>query len=277
MEAALMNSRGRNIGILWSLVVGAFALMPLVIIIVSSFSSVAFGAWPPPGWSLRWYANLSEQTGLMDAVALSLLVALPTTFLTCVVGLCASIALVRHTFVGKRLVNGLSFAPIVVPKVALGFALFIYLNRLGLFNLGPLGLIAAHIVITLPFATTFLSAALVRADREVEAAAIDLGATPIRAFLRVGLPQIRSALTATALFVFIISFDEVDTSVFLIPLNEQTLPTWMFQYMQKYQDPTLAALSAILIAVSLLVAASGAVLLNRSGVLTTLLSTNRRT
>ncbi len=63
-----MNSRGRNIGILWSLVVGAFALMPLVIIIVSSFSSVAFGAWPPPGWSLRWYANLSEQTGLMDAV-----------------------------------------------------------------------------------------------------------------------------------------------------------------------------------------------------------------
>jgi len=268
MEAALMNSRGRNIGILWSLVVGAFALMPLVIIIISSFSSVAFGAWPPPGWSLRWYANLSEQTGLMDAVALSLLVALPTTFLTCVVGLCASIALVRHTFVGKRLVNGLS--------VALGFALFIYLNRLGLFNLGPLGLIAAHIVITLPFATTFLSAALVRADREVEAAAIDLGATPIRAFLRVGLPQIRGALIATALFVFIISFDEVDTSVFLIPLNEQTLPTWMFQYMQKYQDPTLAALSAILIAVSLLVAASGAVLLNRSGVLTTLLSTNRR-
>lgn len=271
-----MTERRQILGTLWSSAIAIFAVLPLVIIVVSSFSSVAFGTWPPPGWSLRWYINLREQAGLLDAVMLSLLVAIPATVLSCLVGLCASVALVRHTFLGKRLVAGLSFAPIVVPKVALGFALFIYLNRLGLFSLGALGLIAAHVVITLPFATTFLSAALVRADLEVEAAAIDLGASPVRAFARVGLPQIRGALVATALFVFIISFDEVDTSVFLIPFNEQTLPTWMFQYMQKYQDPTLAALSTILIAVSLLVAAIGAVLLNRTGVLATLLSSNRR-
>lgn len=271
-----MTSRGRHAGLLWSLAVGIFALSPLVIIVISSFSSVAFGTWPPPGWSLRWYANLGEQGGLLDAVALSLVVAIPTTLLSIAVGLSASVALVRHTFVGRRLVEGLSFAPVVVPKVALGFALFIYLNRLGLFNLGPIGLIAAHVVITLPFATTFLSAALVRADSEVEAAAVDLGATPLIAFLRVGLPQIRDALIATALFVFIISFDEVDSSVFLIPLNEQTLATWMFQYMQKYQDPTLAALSTVLIAISLTVAAGVAALLNRSGVLATLLSSNQR-
>lgn len=272
-----MKRRTPVVGALWSAAIALFALLPLGIIMISSFSSVAYGAWPPPGWSPRWYTNLGEQIGLLDAVVLSVLVAVPATAITCLVGLCASVALVRHTFVGKRLVTGLSFAPIVVPKVALGFALFIYLSRLGLFSIGPLGLIAAHIIITLPFATTFLSAALVRADREVEAAAIDLGASPLRAFLRVGLPQIRGALVATALFVFIISFDEVDTSVFLIPFNEQTLPTWMFQYMQKYQDPTLAALSTILIAGSLLVAAIGAVLLGRSGVLATLLSATRRT
>jgi putative spermidine/putrescine transport system permease protein len=270
------STRGRYGALLWSVVVALFALSPLVIIVISSFSSVAYGTWPPPGWSLRWYSNLAEQSGLGDAVVLSLLVAVPATLLSMVIGLSAAVGLVRHTFVGRRLVEGLSFAPVLVPKVALGFALFIYLNRLGLFNVGPIGLIAAHIVITLPFVTTFLSAALVRADREVEAAAVDLGATPLVAFLRVGIPQIRDALIATALFVFIISFDEVDTSVFLIPLNEQTLPTWMFQYMQKYQDPTLAALSTVLIAISLLVAASVAALLNRSGVLATLLSPSQR-
>lgn len=270
-----MRPRHQVISSSWALLVAAFALLPLGIIIVSSFSSVAFGAWPPPGWSLQWYQNLAEQPGLLEAALLSFTVSIPATLITCTIGLAAAIALVRHTFVGKRLVNGLSFAPIVVPKVALGFALFIYLNRLGVFEIGPLGLIAAHIIITLPFATTILSAALVRADQEVELAAIDLGASPLRAFLSVGLPQIRGALIATALFVFIVSFDEVDASVFLIPFNEQTLPTWMFQYMQKYQDPTLAALSTILIAGSIAVAALGTYLLTRSGVLATLVSSHR--
>ena len=270
---AVATGVARNV---WIVLVLAFALLPLVIIVINSFSSVSYGAWPPPGWSTRWYGNLVSQDGLADAVILSLVVAIPVTAITLAIGLGASVALSRYRFLGKRWVSAGAFAPIVVPKVALGFALFIYLNRLALFGAGPLGLILGHIVITLPFATTILTAALVRSDLELEAAAVDLGARPVRAFATITLPQIRGALVATALFVFIISFDEVDASVFLVPFNQQTLPTWMFQYMQKYQDPTLAALSTILIAVSLALAGICAIILSRSGVLSALARSNNR-
>jgi len=258
-------------GGVWVALVLAFTVLPLLIIAVASFSSVSYGVWPPPGYSTHWYHNLLEQADLSSAAVLSLEVALLTTVVVTLLALTSAVALTRYTFVGRRLVEGMSFAPIVVPKAALGFALFIYLNRLGLFDIGVLGLTAAHAVITLPFASTLLTAALVRADRQVEEAAVDLGASPSRAFATVTLPQLRPALIASALFVFILSFDEVDATVFLLPNGRQTLPVWMYQYMQKYQDPTLAALSTLLICASLLLAAAAALVLTRSGVFGTLL------
>ncbi|MGH3682053.1 MAG: ABC transporter permease [Natronosporangium sp.] len=267
--AASRRSRAARTG--WLVVICAFTVLPLAIIVVASFSTVSYGAWPPPGYSLQWYRNLWEQPGLVEATSLSLRVALATTVVTGLLGLGVSVAIVRYTFLGRRLTRGLTFAPLVVPKVALGFALFIYLNRLGVFDAGTLGLVAAHVIITLPFVSTLLSAALVRADRSVEEAAMDLGASPVRAFWAVTLPQIRPALIATGLFVFVLSFDEVDASVFVLPIDRQTLPVWMYQYMQRFQDPTLAALSTVLIAASLLLAVLGALALRRSGVLATLL------
>jgi putative spermidine/putrescine transport system permease protein len=261
---------------LWLALVLAFTVLPLAIIALTSFSSVSYGVWPPPGYSTRWYENLATQDTLGSAALRSLEVALLTTAVTTVLALLGAVALTRHTFIGRRLVEGMSFAPIVVPKAALGFALFIYFNRIGLVDVGVLGLTAAHVVITLPFASTLLTAALVRADRQVEEAAIDLGANPMRAFAAVTLPQLRPAMIASAMFVFIISFDEVDSTVFLLPTGRQTLPVWMYQYMQRYQDPTLAALSTLLIAGSLLLVAVAALVLTRSGVLGTLLRRTAR-
>jgi putative spermidine/putrescine transport system permease protein len=259
----------------WLTAVCVFMVLPLAIIVVSSFSAVSYGAWPPPAYSLEWYRNLLGQPGLAEAALLSVQVAGLTTVLTTLLGLGVAVALTRHRFIGRRLTEGLTFAPIVVPKVALGFAIFIYLNRTGLYGEGTLGLVAAHVVITLPFASTLLTAALVRADVDTEAAARDLGAQPMRAFAAATLPQIRPALVATALFVFIVSFDEVDASVFLLPIDRQTLPVWMYTYMQQYQDPTLAALSALLIGASLTAALAAAVILRRSGVLAVLLRRGR--
>lgn len=254
----------------WLVAICLFTVAPLAIIVVASFSSVSYGAWPPPGWSLEWYQNLLDQPGLVDAAVLSLRVAVATTVVAGLIGLGVAVAIVRHTFVGRRLVQGMTFAPIVVPKVALGFALFIYLNRLGFLDAGELGLVAAHVVITLPFVSTLLMAALVRVDRTVEEAATDLGAAPVRAFWHTTLPQIRPALVASALFVFVISFDEVDASIFLLPIDRQTLPVWMFQYMQRFQDPTLAALSTVLIAGSLALAVLAMLALRRSGLIGTM-------
>ena len=269
------NRRTRTIRGIWLAVVSLFTVLPLAIIVVSSFSSVSYGAWPPPGFSLQWYDNLLDQPGLVDAALLSLRVAALTTLLTTTLGLGVAVALTRHRFLGRRLTEGLTFAPIVVPKVALGFAIFIYLNRLGLYEQGSLGLVAAHVIITLPFSSTLLTAALIRAEPDAEAAARDLGAYPLRAFVAATVPQIRPALVATTLFVFILSFDEVDASVFVLPIDRETLPVWMYTYMQKYQDPTLAALSSLLIGASLAAATTAAVTLRRSGLFAVLLRRGR--
>lgn len=272
-----ISRRGHLVRGLWLAAVSLFTVLPLAIIVVNSFSTVSFGAWPPPGLSVRWYQNLLEQSGLGEAAVLSLRIAVLTTVLTILLGLGVAIALTRHRFWGRGLTQGLTFAPIVVPKVALGFAIFIYLNRLGVYSEGTLGLVAAHVIITLPFASILLTAALIRADAAVEEAARDLGAHPVRAFLSTTLPMIRPAVVATALLVFIISFDEVDASVFVLPIDRQTLPVWMYTYMQQYQDPTLAALSTLLIGASIILAAVAATTLRRAGVFAVLLRRSDRT
>jgi putative spermidine/putrescine transport system permease protein len=254
---------------IWLLVVYAFVLLPLAIIVINSFSSVSYGTWPPPGLSTKWYANLLDQTGLGSAVLLSLEVALAATVISTVIGMATSTALVRNRMPGGRLIESFVLSPTVVPKVAFGFAGFIYLHRLGLFG-GVAGLMVTHIVIILPFVVIVLTAALMRADASLEAAAKDLGASPLRAFRLVTFPQIRPALIAAALFAFVVSFDEVDMTVFLLAPNQNTLPVWMFVYLQKYQDPTLAALSTLLIGAALLIAGAVALLLARSGVFSSL-------
>lgn len=270
-----VTTRGSVIRGLWLTIVCLFTLLPLVIIIVNSFSTVSFGAWPPPGFSVEWYENLAAQPGLGEALVLSLQVAVLTTVVTIVLGLGVAVALTRHRFWGRGLTRGLTFAPIVVPKVALGFAIFIYFNRLGIYGEGTLGLVAVHVIITMPFAAILLTAALVRADPDVEEAARDLGAHPVRAFASTTLTMIRPAVLATSLLVFIISFDEVDATVFVLPIDRETLPVWMYTYMQQYQDPTLAALSTLLIAGSVVIAAIAAITLRRAGVFAVLLRRNQ--
>ncbi|MCG5220050.1 ABC transporter permease subunit [Streptosporangium sp. KLBMP 9127] len=258
----------------WLAAVYVFVLLPLVIVVINSFSSVSFGTWPPPGLSTKWYANLFQQPGLGAAAVLSLEVAICATAVSMVIGTAAATALVRHRPPGRRVLETLTLSPTVVPKVAFGFAGFIYLHRLGLFG-GIGGLIATHVVIILPFVVIVVTAALMRADVTLEAAAKDLGAAPLRAFRLATLPQIRPALVAAALFAFVVSFDEIDMTVFLLAPDQNTLPVWMFVYMQKYQDPTLAALSTLLIAAALVIAGLVALLLARSGVFATLTGSRR--
>lgn len=247
------------------LLVLAFVVLPLAIVVVSSFSSVSYGAWPPPGLSTEWYSNLLEQEGLVAAAGRSLEVAFLATALSLVAGTLAALALVRVRFLGRRAVEGFVLAPLVVPKVAIGFSAFILFTRLGWY--GSTGsLVLAHVVITLPLTVTIAAAGLLRVDRSLEEAARDLGASPANAFRLATLPQIRPALLAAIVLAFVTSFDEVDTSIFLVAPDQETLPISMYNYAQQYQDPTLAALSTLLIVGSLLLAGAAAVALMRSGV-----------
>lgn len=230
-----------------------FVVAPIAIVVVNSFNSVSYGAWPPPSFSLRWYANLADQAEFAGAAVRSIEIGLAATAASLVTGTLAALALVRLRFRGKDAVNALLLSPLIVPKIALGLGGFVLFLRLGVYGSLP-SLFLAHWVLTLPFMVSIVAAGLVRVHPSLEEAAMDLGATRVRAFLEVTVPQLRRSLTAACVLSFVVSFDEVDASIFLVAPRAPTLPTAMYTYMQKFQDPTLAALSTVLIAGTLLLA-----------------------
>jgi putative spermidine/putrescine transport system permease protein len=241
----------------------AFILAPLLIIIVSSFSSVAFNVFPPPGWSTRWYANMLAQSSFGLAAVRSVVLGLLVTALSLVIGTMASYALMRHRLPGAGLIRAFVMAPVVVPKIVLGVAVFMFFVRLGVAS-DYSSLLLTHTLVSFPFVVAVVSAALANFDWSLEEAARDLGAGRLTAFRRVLVPEIRVSLLIGAVFAFMTSFDQVETTLFLVRPGENTLPIEMFLYLQKWQDPTIAALSVVLILfAAILVVVLSAALRNR--------------
>jgi putative spermidine/putrescine transport system permease protein len=244
-EAGADRARDAVLRAVLALAVG-FVLLPLTIVVFYSFSSVAYGVFPPPGLSLRWYGNLLAQPAFRGAFLRSLGIGGAATALALIAGFPGALALVRGDFPGREPLRALLLSPIVMPKIVLGVGWFIFFARLGLQG-GVVPLILAHTIVVLPFVVSILAANLVGLDPSLEEAAQDLGAARPTVLWRIVLPQIRSGLAVSALLAFIVSFDQVESSIFLTRGENNTLPIEMFLYMEKWQDPTIAALSALLI------------------------------
>ncbi|MDQ7908481.1 ABC transporter permease [Phytohabitans sp. ZYX-F-186] len=224
----------------------AYLVAPLVFVVVNSFNDSSYGGWPPPGFSLRWYERLADQDGFLSAALVSLVVAALAALGAVLAGTAAAVSITRFRYPGRRLIESLLLAPLIVPKVAIGLGAFILFLQAGFYGRDG-ALVALHLVLLLPFAVNIVGGALVRIPPVYEQAARDLGAGPVRAFASATLPQLRRSLLAAYLLCFMISFDEVDATVFVVAPDQVTLPVSMYQYLQKYQDPTLAALSTVLI------------------------------
>jgi putative spermidine/putrescine transport system permease protein len=231
-----------------------FIVAPLLICVVNSFNPTEASRFPPTGISFRWYKNVLFDVGPMSPAQqfrsgflLSMAVSLGAVSLALLVGSPAAVGLVRSEFPGKEVIRSLFTAPLVVPQVVLGVALFLLFIRVGLFG-SPLSLVLSYGVIGLPFVVTLISATLLGVDPATEEAALDLGASPFQAFLRITLPQMRTGLMISALFVFISSFNDVQVAVFLARPGIITLPVRMFNYSMDHQNPSLAAFSTLLIA-----------------------------
>ena len=223
-----------------------FILAPLAVVVLTSFSSVAYNVFPPPGYDLRWYQNLWAQTNFGAAAIRSVVLALLVTLLSLVIGIAAAYALVRYRLPGSGLLRACVLAPIVVPKIVLGVAVFMFFVRVGTPD-SYSNLLLTHTLVAVPFVVAVVSAALANLDWSLEEAARDLGAGRLTAFRRVLLPEIRLSVLIGAIFAFMTSFDQVETTLFLTRPGTTTLPIEMFLYLQKWQDPTIAALSVVLI------------------------------
>jgi putative spermidine/putrescine transport system permease protein len=230
----------------------AFLALPILVVVPAAFAPESTLGFPPRGLSLRWFRNVVEQPQFVRAFSVSVLVAVLATAVSLATGTLATFALVRHRFAGRQALELLFVAPLVFPAIVYGIAMLMALNPLRLTRT-VLGLILAHVVLTLPYVVRAVGATLHGVNPALEESAAILGANRWRTLWHVTLPLIRPGLIAAATFSLIISFDEFTVSLFLTGPGLMTLPLEIYNYTEFTIDPTIAAISTVLIAISVAV------------------------
>ena len=257
----------RSLGgvILWFFValVLLFLIFPVFVVVPVSFSSAKYLQFPPPGWSFQWYQNYFERPGWVPATFVSIRVAIMTTILATTLGTAASLALVRGRFPGRNAINSFMVSPLVVPGIIVAIGVYFFYAQAKLVG-NPLGLALAHTALAIPFVVTNVSATLHGFDERLEYAAMSLGANRWQTFRRVTLPIIRPGVFAGALFAFITSFDELIVALFVSGTGAVTLPRKMWDSLRQEIDPTIAAVSTILITLSIAILLTAELLRQRA-------------
>jgi putative spermidine/putrescine transport system permease protein len=233
--------------------IATFILAPTIVVVGSSFSGGNLPQFPPSDLSLRWYAHALAQPIFTEAAFNSLWLALVATAIATPIALAAAIAIVRGDFAGKTAVQAVLLAPLFVPAIVVSLSILLVSARLNIREVG-LRLVAAHVLITMPYLVRTLIASLTRFDVTLEEAARTLGASPLRTFRIITLPLISPGLVAGALFALVVSFDNVSVSLFLTSARTNTLPLSILNYVEYNYDPSIAALSTMLVCISLLAA-----------------------
>lgn len=242
------HSSSRLLSIYVALIV-LFLALPVLIVIPSAFSNDVTLAFPPRGVSLKWFANVFRSSEFTDAFLVSASVAMLAAATSMVIGTLVAIALVRYRPPGREALLLLFLTPLIFPAIVLAAALSMVLGSLGLLRTFT-GLVLAHVLVTLPYVVRTVVSTLSEIDVALEEAAFTLGANRWRAFTHVTLPLLRPGLLAAATFALIISFDEFTISLFLVGPGLKTLPLEIYNYTDANIDPTIAAISTILICIT---------------------------
>jgi putative spermidine/putrescine transport system permease protein len=235
-------------GLVWVVAACAvvFLMAPLVVTVAVSFGSSAVFSLPPPAWSTRWYERVWASRDLWPAVLTSLRIAALSTVAALVLGTLCSIAVVRARFPGREALVTFLVSPLMLPGLVIGIAMLQGFRAIGLRDVGT-SLLVAHVVITLPYVVRTVVAALSLFDFTLIDAARTLGLTYPAALLRVLVPSLAPAFLTSGLFAFLASMDNYPISIFFTDAWTKTLPIQMLQYVEERPDPTIAAISALLI------------------------------
>lgn len=237
---------------LWTAAIVAFVLAPLVFVVAVSLTPLSHISLPSGGVSLRWYAQLLERPEFAEAAWNSIVLGLGASASAVVLGVLAALAIVRYRIPYRETIRMALTSPLFVPMVLSGLAILVFFAPYKWATPG-IRLYVAHSALTLPYVMRTVSASLSGFDMNQELAARNLGASPAKAFFLVTLPQLGPGVLAGTVFAFIVSFDNVGLSIFLTGAQYRTLPVELFAYMANENDPMAAALSVVMIAMSLIV------------------------
>jgi len=237
-------------GLTW--LVLAFLYVPLLIVAVLSFNTVASLSWPPKGFTLHWWRLAAHSTGARDALIVSLKTAIGATAIALVLGLLAALAIHRFKFFGRESLNLMIVLPIALPGIVTGIALNAAFRQVG-FNFGYLTLIIAHATFCIVVLYNNMLARFRRLSPNLEEASADLGAHTFQTFRFVTFPLLRTALLAGGLLAFGLSFDEIVVTTFAAGAGLETLPIWIFRNLSRgEQQPIVTVVATMVMVLSII-------------------------
>ncbi|MBE9127964.1 ABC transporter permease [Coleofasciculus sp. LEGE 07092] len=237
---------------LFSGVMFFYMYLPILVLTFYSFNESAYSAgWQ--GFTLKWYIKLLDDPRILRALQNSVTVAFAAVVISAVIGTLMAVGLARYYFPGKTLYRGISYLPLIIPDIAMAVATLVFLAVIGT----PLSLwtiVAAHVVFCLSYIAFVVSSRISSLDPHLEEAALDLGATPFQAFIKILLPELMPAIIAGCLISFVLSMDDFLIASFTAGTGATTLPMEIFSRIRTGVKPDINALSVILIGVSSLLA-----------------------
>jgi spermidine/putrescine transport system permease protein len=229
----------------WTISVMLFLYLPIAFLIACSFNN-SDSALHWSGFTLKWYHLLWLDHDLVLAIENSLIIATATTFVSVILGTGAAWLLYRYLFPARQLISTLLYLPLIVPEIIMGVSLMM-LFRAARIDLGFITVIIAHVTFCFPFVMAAVQARLAGIDPSLEEAALDLGATPARAFFLVIVPYLMPAISSGALLSFTLSLDEFIVTYFTCNAESMTLPVKIYGMVRSGLQPTLNAVSTLFI------------------------------
>jgi len=237
---------------IFSYLVLLFILSPVITIFVSSLNNANFISFPPQNITFKWYVEVFQNSNLIQSLGTSIYIGIVTAILSIILALSVSLALEKNNFPGKNIINSLLFAPITLPMVVLGIGLLFFLTSIGLVRTNT-GLILSHTVVALPYAMRSLASSIKGIDADVERSAAILGAKPFKILYKVTVPMILPGVIAGGMFSFLISFNNITLSIFLVGPKTNTFPVVLYHLTENVLSPIIAAAATISIALSAII------------------------
>lgn len=241
---------GRWFSVTVTVLVIIFTLAPLVLTAVMSFSDTFFATFPPQGFTFRWYAQVLTDWDFLNAVRYSLVLAFSATLGALLLGVPAAFAITRFHFIGRDSLKAFFLSPLIFPVLITGVSLLRLFSELGWRNV-PLAMLFGHMIVTTPYVVRTVSASLVLVDISLEEAARTLGASRMRTFWRVTVPQISAGLIAGSLFAFLVSFDNYAISLWLADAQHMPAPLMLYRQINVVFDPSVSAMSTLMVLIAL--------------------------
>ncbi len=228
-----------------------YVTLPSVVVIITAFSDKALLMFPPAGFSLKWFERAIGYDDFRKGLVNGLIITAWASTIALVCGTLAAFVIERFEFTGKRTLEAVLLSPLVIPHFTLGVAMLILASEIHMSRTFTL-VVICHVILVLPFVMRAVYVSLRNIDPALERAAANLGASPLTVFLRIDLPLLAPGLAGGWLFAAILSFNEFTATLFVTGQRTQTLPVAMYTYVREYADPTMAAISSMLIAATVL-------------------------